>query len=287
MGRIDGHTVLTGLLGRPVAHSISPLMHNEAFEQLGLNYVYLCFDAGEEDMEKTVGALKQLGARGWNCTMPDKQAMFRLSDRRSDAADLTGAVNTVVNDNGVLTGHNTDGVGYMMAVKDAGFDIIGKKMTLLGGGGAAAAILAQAALDGVKEISIFCRRGRSFLKMEAMAARLNDRTECAVRLFDIADNAVLKRELSESVILTNATNVGMAPDEEKTLIPDIEMLHKELIVSDIIYNPRQTKLLSMARQAGCPYMNGLYMLLYQGAEAFRLWTGEQMPVSGIKNKFFI
>ena len=129
MKEITGHTVLTGLLGSPVAHSISPMMHNEAFRQLDLDYVYLCFDVGTENLKTAVEGLKTIGIRGFNCTMPDKILMCELADKLSPAAKMMGAVNTVLNENGVLTGYNTDGVGYMQAVKDAVYDIIGKKMT--------------------------------------------------------------------------------------------------------------------------------------------------------------
>ena len=142
---IDGHTKLTGLLGSPVSHSISPLMHNEAFRLLDLNYVYLCFDVPEANLADTVKGLRCMNIAGFNCTMPDKTKICELIDDLSDAARMIGAVNTVVNENGRLVGHNTDGIGYMQAVKEAGHDIIGKEMTLLGAGGAATAIAVQAA----------------------------------------------------------------------------------------------------------------------------------------------
>ncbi len=151
---ITGHTQLTALLGSPVAHSISPLMHNEAFHLLDLDYTYLCFNVNEENLETAVMGLKTCGIRGFNLTMPNKNKIVELLDELSPAARLIGAVNTVVNDNGRLTGYNTDGVGYMQAVRDAGYDVIGKTIIIMGAGGAATAICAQAALDGVKK-SIF------------------------------------------------------------------------------------------------------------------------------------
>lgn len=287
MTQITGHTRLTGLLGSPVAHSISPMMHNESFRQLGLDFVYLAFDVGTEQLEKAVEGLRILNVRGFNLTMPDKNRMCSLCDHLSPAAEIMGAVNTVVNDNGILTGHNTDGIGYMRAVSDAGYHIIGRKMTLLGAGGAASAILTQAALDGVSEISVFNRRNSSnFVRAEQMASDLNERTNCKVKLFDYEDETILRREISESAILTNATSVGMAPNTDACIIKDASFLHKDLIVSDIIYNPKETRLLKLAKEAGCPAFNGLYMLLYQGAEAFRLWTGEEMPIALIKEKYF-
>ena len=158
---INGKTGLTGLLGSPVGHSKSPMMHNTSFQELGINYVYLCFDVGIEGLSGAVDGLVSLGAKGWNCTMPNKSKMAQLCDVLSPAASITGSVNTVVNENGKLMGYNTDGTGYMRAVKEAGFSIKGEKMTLLGAGGAATSILVQAALDGVREISVFCRPGKS------------------------------------------------------------------------------------------------------------------------------
>lgn len=283
---INGKTGLTGLLGSPVDHSISPMMHNAAFQACHLNYVYLCFDVKESGLETAVDGLRMLGARGWNCTMPDKTCMARLCDELSPAAKIIGAVNTVVNDGGRLTGYSTDGTGFMKAVQEAGFSVIGEKVTLLGAGGAATAILVQAALDGVKEISVFCRPGASFERAKETIQKLCGQTSCRFGLFDYSDDSVLRRELSQSRMLINGTNVGMAPDTDRCLIPDPGMLTPELIVSDVIYNPRKTRLLSMAEEQGCRYFNGLYMLLYQGAEAFRLWTGQEMPVSLIRSRFF-
>lgn len=218
--------------------------------------------------------------------MPVKIRMCELADRLSPAAEIIGAVNTVVIEDGVLTGHNTDGIGYMAALREASVDVIGKKMVLLGGGGAATAIAVQAALDGVSQLSLFNRRGRSWQRAQKLADTLNDRTGCRVSLFDIADSNMLKKELADSYLLTNATPVGMAPDTGVSPVPDVTMLHEELIVSDVIYNPRRTKLMEDAQSRGCRTCNGLYMLLYQGAEAFRLWTGCDMPVEEIKAEFF-
>lgn len=286
MSMIDGKTGLIGLLGSPVGHSISPMMHNTSFQELKLNYVYLCFDVGIEGLDKAVDGLVSLGAKGWNCTMPDKTRMAQICDVLSPAASLTGSVNTVVNENGRLTGHNTDGTGYMRAVKEAGFCIKGEKMTLLGAGGAATSILVQAALDGVREISVFCRPGNSFERVKKVIGRLSKETGCRIHLFDYSDEAVIKRELSESRILTNGTNVGMAPDTDRSVITRTDMFHPDLIVSDVIYNPRKTRLMEIAESQGCSCFNGLYMLLYQGAEAFSLWTGMEMPVELIKKRFF-
>ena len=286
MKEITGHTVLTGLLGSPVSHSISPMMHNEAFRQLELDYVYLAIDVNEKNMESAVNGLRTLNVRGFNVTMPGKNIMPTLCDKLTPAAEITGAVNTVVNDNGILTGHTTDGIGYMRAVEDAGHDIIGKKMTLLGAGGAATSIFVQAALDGVSEISIFNNRSKNFERAQNIIKKLSEYTSCKVKLFDYEDDSILKREIGDSAILINGTSVGMAPNIDQSIITNSSMFHKDLIVSDIIYNPRETKLMKLAKEAGCQTFNGLYMLLYQGAEAFKIWTGQEMPIDIIKQKYF-
>ena len=287
MKEITGHTQVFGVLGSPISHSISPQMHNEAFRQLGMDCIYLAFEVGVDGMQTAVEGLRALNARGYNVTMPNKNIMATLCDRLSPAAEIIGAVNTVVNDNGILTGYTTDGTGYMRAVEDAGHNIIGKKMTLLGTGGASTAVLVQAALDGLSEISVFSRSTSKFNeRARDIIEKLKEHSSCKVNLYDLEDEARLRHEISESAILTNGTSVGMAPDVDTSLINDSSIFHKDLIVSDIIYNPRETKLMKLAKEAGCPTFNGLYMLLYQGAEAFKIWTGQDMPVDIIKAKYF-
>lgn len=282
---ITGKTVLTCLLGSPVAHSISPQMHNEAFRQLGLDYVYTAFDIAPHQLQDTVNALKILHVRGYNLTMPHKTAILDMVDTLTPAASLAQAVNTVTMENGILIGHTTDGIGYMKSVEDAGHNIIGKNMTLLGAGGAATAICTQAALDGVKKIYLCKRKNASWSDTQQFVDRVNVSTSCMVELIDIQDETSVRQALADSAILTNATNVGMAPHTDASPIP-ADWLDSHLIVSDIIYNPRKTKLLLDAEHIGCATMNGLYMLLYQGAASFECWTGQQMPISIIKEKYF-
>lgn len=284
--KITGHTGLICLLGSPVAHSISPAMHNEAFAFHGLDYVYLAFDVLPERFEQAVDGLTAVGAGGWNCTMPHKRRMYERADVLSEEAELIGAVNTVVQKDGILTGYNTDGRGYMMAVRDAGHEIIGEKMTLLGSGGAAASILAQAALDGVAKIDLIARKGNSWNAIREVADRVSRRTDCLIQMHELRDLVQMQKSIQESRILVNASSVGMSPQEEGCLLPDAGYLHPDLIVSDVIYQPGRTRLLKMAEQAGCAVFNGMYMLLYQGACAFELWTGKQMPVEVIREKYF-
>lgn len=286
MKEITGHTVLTCIIGSPVAHSISPQMHNESFRTLGLDYVYLAFDIKPEQLKETVESLKHMGARGYNVTMPHKKHIVEFMDELSPAAKLCQSVNTVVNDNGVLTGHTTDGIGYMRAVEDAGHSIIGKKMTLLGAGGASSSVLVQAALDGVSEIDVFNRRGVNYNNAQILIDRLNRETKCNVSLYDLADERRLTESIGESAILTNGTSVGMNPKPDGCLIQNMDVFREDLIVSDLIYNPRETKLMRLAKERGAKTFNGLYMLLYQGAASFELWTGCEMPVERIKKLYF-
>ena len=282
---ITGYTQLTGLLGSPVKHSISPMMHNTGFQALGLDFVYLCFDVNEETLEDAVKGLRTLHVKGFNLTMPNKNKILEYLDELSPAARLIGAVNTVENREGKLIGHNTDGIGFMRAVREQDIDVAGKCITLMGIGGAATAICTQAALDGAGRIYVFARMTSKYLpRMKELIRRLKSETGCEILLCDNEDKDRLKKSLRESVLLVNATSVGMAPDEEGCILPGKDYLHEGLAVGDIVYNPWETRLLRMAKEAECKGFNGYAMLLYQGAEAFRIWTGREMPVEVVREK---
>lgn len=285
--QLDGSTKLTALLGSPVAHSLSPAMHNTAFRLLGLNCVYLCFDVDEAALPAAVESLRRCGILGFNLTMPDKNRMAELADELSPAAGLIGAVNTVVNQDGRLVGHNTDGVGFLRSAADAGWSPAGNALTILGAGGAASAIAVQAALDGARKVYIAARNSSRFhTRTEQLVRNIGEKTSCRAALVNIEDPKALAEAVLESSLLVNATPVGMAPDTEQSLIRDPALFHPRLLVSDIIYAPKRTLLLRQAEAAGCTVFNGMYMLLYQGAEAFRLWTGREMPVEAIRQQYF-
>ena len=171
--------------------------------------------------------------------------------------------------------------------QDNGVDVIGKKMTIVGAGGAATAIEIQAALDGVAEISIFNRKDEFWANAEETVRKINEKTNCKAQLFDLADLDKLKEEIASSYLFTNATGMGMKPLEGQTYIPDKSFLRPDLIVSDVVYYPRETELLRMAKEVGCKTMNGLGMMLFQGAAAFKMWTGEDMPIEYMKEKLDI
>ena len=280
--RITGHTELIGLMAYPIRHSSSPAMHNEAFAYLGLDYAYLAFEVDNDTLEDAIKGLRALKMVGSNVSMPNKTVVGQYLDKLSPAAELCGAVNTIVNENGVLTGHITDGIGFMQSLKDNDIDVIGKKMTVAGAGGAATAIEIQAALDGVKEISIFNIHDKFWANAEETVEKINKNTNCKAKLFDLDDKEALRKEIEDSYILTNATGMGMKPLEGQTWLPDTSFLREDLIVTDTVYAPAKTKLLEMAESVGCKTLNGFPMMLYQGAAAFELWTGKEMPVDHIK-----
>lgn len=282
MNEVTAKTGLVCLLGTPIKHSFSPTMHNCAFAELGIDNIYLAFDVDQNHLRTAVEGLKALQFVGCNVTMPNKVAIIPYLDEISPASQLTGSVNTVVNRNGKLYGTITDGVGYMEALKDRGFDILGKKIVLLGSGGAATAVAIQAALDGVAEISMFARKDEFYHRGEETARKINEKTACKASLHDLADTELLRKELAESVLLANCTPLGMKPLLGMSPITDPTLLRPDLIVTDVIYSPAKTPLLEMAEQVGCPTMNGLGMMLFQGAASFKLWTGQEMPIDKVK-----
>ncbi|MDH5104564.1 shikimate dehydrogenase [Lentilactobacillus diolivorans] len=285
--RIDGHTILIGLMAYPIRHSMSPTMHNTSFVKLGLNYAYLAFEVGNKELPSAIQSIRSLGMRGSNISMPNKQKVIPLLDKLDPVAKMVGAVNTIVNDNGVLTGYTTDGTGFMKSLEDENLDITGEKMTISGAGGAGTAVAIQAATDGVKEMSLFNIQDHTWENAKRNVDIINENTDCKATLYDLADRDVFKRELADSKIYCDATGVGMKPLEDKTLVSDPSWFHKDMIVYDTVYAPRTTKLMTVAQEAGVDHVfNGLGMMLEQGAEAFKLWTGEDMPVDYIRNLLF-
>jgi shikimate dehydrogenase len=287
-GRIDGRTQLIGLIATPIGHSLSPAMHNMSFRKLGLNYVYLAFEVGNQQLADVITGFRGLNLRGFNVSMPNKTKILPYLDEVTPAARFIGAVNTVVNEDGKFVGYNTDGVGYVRGLKENGVDIKGKKMTLMGAGGAASAIAIQCALDGASEIHIFNRNDESYAHAVKNADLINHEIAgvCKATVHYIENEELLRASIEGSDILTNATGVGMKPLEGRSIIPEASWLRPDLVVSDVVYIPRKTKLLEMAESVGCKAINGLGMMLWQGAKAFEMWTGHDMPVEYVKEQMF-
>lgn len=285
--QISGKTRLLGLIGTPVEHSKSPAMYNYCFKKFGLDWAYLAFDVPREAVEEAVQAIRTLNLRGANVTMPCKNAVIPYLDELSPAAQAIQAVNTIVNENGRLVGHNTDGRGYTQNLRRSGTDVCGKKIVLLGGGGAASAIAIQAALEGAVEIAVFNLKDAFWPRVEqGLGAIAQAAPGCQISLHDLADRRALKKAIDHCDILSNATRVGMAPYEDQSNITDLSWFRPELVVTDVVYAPSTTKMLREAQAAGCKTCDGLGMLLCQGAEAFHLYSGLEMPVEEIRTLLY-
>lgn len=285
--RISGHTGLLALIGSPVGHSGSPAMYNYSFEKLGLDYAYVAFDIKIEEVKDAIAAMKTFRMRGCNVTMPCKTEVVKYMDELSPAAKIIGAVNTIVNDDGKLTGYITDGEGFVHNLADHGITIKGKKITVAGGGGAATAIQVQCALDGAREISIFNIKDAFFERTLETAEKIRKAVPgIIVNVYDIADVAKMTEEIASSDIFANATIVGMKPMENESVVKDVSAFRPGLVVADAVYNPEETRLLKEAKEAGCTCVNGKGMLLWQGVAAFKLYTGQDMPVGEVKELFF-
>ena len=274
--KIDGYTRLAAVVANPIKHSISPFIHNSAFEATNTNGVYLAWEVDAAELAETVANIRRYQMYGINLSMPYKEQVIPYLDQLSEEACLIGAVNTVVNREGTLIGYNTDGKGFFKSLPS--FKISGKRMVLLGAGGAAKAILAQAILDGVSQVSVFVRSA-SIEKTRPYLEKLQNETGFKVDLFALEDVSELQSRIIDSDLLVNATSVGM--DGVSLPIPASVVLPEKLLVADVIYQPFETPFLKWARNQGNPAVNGLGMLLYQAAEAFQLWTGKEMPTDQI------
>ena len=281
--QIDSKTILTGLFASPSAHSVSPIIHNNAFEKLGLNYVYLSFEVNKDNLKDAAQSIKTLNMRGVNLSMPNKKEVIQYLDEISETAKLSQSVNTIVNDNGILKGYSTDGKGFFKSLEEEKIFMKDKNITILGTGGASIAIISQAIFEGIKNIFVF-KRDKNWKEQKKILDNIASKTNCNIELNSLEDKNILKRKIEESDLLINATSVGMK--ENISLIEDKSFFRKDLIVSDIIYNPSKTKLLQIAEKEGCKIINGIGMLLYQGALSFELWTNKKMPVDYIKEIIF-
>ena len=274
--KIDGYTRLVAVVANPIKHSISPFIHNSAFEATNTNGVYLAWEVDATELAETVANIRRYQMYGINLSMPYKEQVIPYLDQLSEEACLIGAVNTVVNREGTLIGYNTDGKGFFKSLPS--FKISRKRLVLLGAGGAAKAILAQAILDGVSQISIFVRSS-SMEKTRPYLEKIQNATGFRVDLFALEDIQELQDSITQADLLVNATSVGM--DGSSQPIPTSIVLPEKLMVADVIYQPFETPFLKWAKEQGNQSINGLGMLLYQAAEAFELWTGKEMPTDQI------
>jgi len=274
--KIDGYTRLAAVVANPIKHSISPFIHNSAFEATNTNGVYLAWEVDATELSETVANIRRYQMYGINLSMPYKEQVIPYLDQLSAEACLIGAVNTVVNREGTLIGYNTDGKGFFKSLPS--FKISRKRLVLLGAGGAAKAILAQAILDGVSQISIFVRSS-SIEKTRPYLEKIQNATGFRVDLFALEDVQDLQDSITQADLLVNATSVGM--DGSSQPIPTSIILPEKLLVADVIYQPFETPFLKWAKNQGNQSINGLGMLLYQAAEAFELWTGKEMPTDQI------
>jgi shikimate dehydrogenase len=274
--KISGKTRVCAIIGDPVEHSLSPVMHNAAFKELGLNLVYVAFKVTKNGLKEAISGARSLGLLGLNVTMPHKNAVMSYLDETDSTAEAIGAVNTILNNQGKLIGFNTDGNGAMIALKENGIYTEEKKMLLLGAGGAAKAIAFQVAQE-VEELVIL---NRTLEKAERLAELLCKSFGKKVKGGTLSAE-VLEEELKTTDILVNATSVGMHPDVNMSPVPS-DLLGRDLCVMDIIYNPLETKLVKDAKSVGANVVLGLEMLLYQGAVAFEIWTNCPAPVEVMK-----
>lgn len=274
--KITGYTGLYGIVANPIKHSFSPMMHNTAFQTLGIDDVYLAFEVEEDQLQDFITSVKTLNIKGFNVSMPYKLKIMEYLDELTQEAQLCQAVNTVKYENNKLIGHISDGKGFVMACEEKNWHIQNQKITILGAGGAASAIIVELALQGAKEIVVYNRSDKPFIK------ELNQKLDCSITLKPLSDLESLKEDLKESYLLIQTTNVGMTPDVDGCLIPDASYLPERLKVADIIYKPKETKLLKMAKEKGIDTMNGEGMILYQGAVSFEFWTGQKMPILEVK-----
>ena len=281
--RIQGTTRLLGLIGNPIKHSRSPHMHNSAFEKTGLDYVYLCIEKPEGTFEEALDAMKKVNAVGGNITFPHKQIALKYVDEVSEDARRIGAVNTYKIDDETkkVTTYNTDGRGFIASLDYNNIPYKDKKVVLLGFGGAGRAIAVNLALNGVKELII------KDVSKESVDEMIDIMSEgCDIIIRSISMEEELAKELKDASLLINATPVGMSGNEDQSPVNNVETLNSDCFVYDIIYQPQETKLMRMAKKAGCETCNGIDMMIWQGAIAFNIWTGMDMPIDYVKQELF-
>ena len=277
---INTDTKLVGLFGYPLSQSLSSIMQNASFQKYNLNKIYIPIEVTRDNLETVVKGISKMNFDGFNITKPYKVDIMKYLDDIDEYAKLIGAVNTVKISNGILKGYNTDGTGFLKSFEEGtGTKIEGKKVFILGSGGAARAIAITLALSKAQNIYI-CNR--TYEKAKSLAAYVNKLGNCAAIPMEYED---MKKAIDDSHVLVNTTSVGMFPNINESPLNG-NLLNENLVVCDIVYNPMKTKLLIDAVQRGCKIVPGLGMFVYQGAEAFEIWTDIKAPVEIMYNTVF-
>ncbi|MBU0580263.1 MAG: shikimate dehydrogenase [Candidatus Margulisbacteria bacterium] len=274
---MDGNTNIIGIFGNPIEHTASPAMHTAAFEKLKLNYAYIPFLVHRSKISTAIESIRALNIKGVNVTAPFKESVIPYLDNLSIEAKLIGAVNTIKNENGVLTGYNTDGLGFIESLKDLSkkFSPKGKKVVIIGAGGAARALGITLAQKKIKELTI-----GDLLENKAKNLAQYIKTKLKINAKGMAPNTQqFYNQAEASDLIINATSVGMHPKTGESPLSNISVIHPRQLVCDLIYNPEQTKFLKLAKHLGAKTQNGFGMLLYQGVIAFEIFTGKKAPVS--------
>jgi len=272
---IRATTKIYGIFGHPVGHSLSPVMHNSAFSALGLDCVYVAFDVSPEEIGKAADAVRTLGISGINITIPHKEIIIPHLDEIAPEAELTGAVNTLKNDGGKLSGHNTDVGGFLRAAREElGIEPEGASVFLAGAGGAARAVMSAFCMNGARNI---CIANRTHDKALRLASEFGERfRDIKIESVKLDDVKAIEACLGKADILVNSTSSGMNGNEGLDL--PLNKMRKTSAVYDLVYKPRETRLVKEARGLGLRASGGLGMLLYQGALSFEIWTGREAPV---------
>lgn len=273
---IKGSTKVVGLIGEPVEHSFSPPMHNEAFKTLGLDYVYVPFNVSPDNLKSAIEGANSLNIQGLNVTIPHKINVINYLKELDPIAELIGAVNTIDFKN--LKGYNTDGIGCIRAIEEV-TEIKDKNIVVAGAGGAARAIVFYLAKYGAEEVNIL---NRNLKKAENLANDLL--ASNLISNVNSSDILEISKFISDADILIDTTPIGMHPNISDEPIVKAEDIHEELVVNDIVYNPNETVLLKEAMKANAKVVYGIKMLLYQGAESFKIWTGREAPIDVMEAK---
>ncbi|MFX1587159.1 MAG: shikimate dehydrogenase [Promethearchaeota archaeon] len=275
---VTARTKILCVIGHPIEHSMSPIMHNAAIKDLGLDYLYIAFDIPPNRLKEAIKGLKTLNIRGINVTLPYKEKVMKFIDKVDEIAQKIGAINTIKNEDGLLIGRNTDAEGANKALFDAGCEITGKNVVLIGAGGAAKAISYSLA-SATNKITII---NRSEDRAKKLVSELKNKIDINVESKKY-DEIILKEEISNADILINATPIGMFPMIDISPVSK-KIIHSGLFVFDLIYNPLETQLIKDSREIGCQTLSGLDMLVNQGALAFEWWTNKKPNLELMKLK---